>query len=69
MIPLEVVTSGKIMPYSTYTGNGGTLTVYGSGTRFYWKIALTVPADSFKGIVTGTDITTGFSICKTNNKF
>lgn len=45
----------------TVTGNVGTLTVWGSGSYFYWDIKLTVPASSFVGFVDATDITSGFS--------
>lgn len=69
-IPLQLTDKGKellaeanggIQPYESFTGDAGVLTVWGEGTRFYWYIAMTIPATSFSGTVSGTDLTTGFS--------
>lgn len=45
----------------TVVGNAGTLTVWGSGSYFYWTIVMTVPATSFDGYVSITDLTSGLS--------
>lgn len=72
IIPLELTEEGKeiladstggVQPYGavSFPGDAGVLTVWGEGTRFYWSIAMAVPATSFTGFVSGTDLTTGFS--------
>lgn len=45
----------------TVTGNAGTLTVWGSGSYFHWNIVMAVPATSFAGYVSITDLTSGLS--------
>jgi hypothetical protein len=43
-------------------GDAGTLTVWGSGKYFYWEIDMSIPATSFSGYVSGTNLTTGASV-------
>lgn len=57
-------TNGQISTFASsqiVTGNAGTLTVWGNGAYFYWNIAMTIPATSFMGAVTLSDVTSGLS--------
>lgn len=67
-IPLELTDEGKQLlnnsdaqPYSSFAGNAGVLTIWGVGTRFYWSVSMSIPATSFAGTVTATDLTSGLS--------
>ena|GEM_PF-1024950 len=52
---------GQVSPLDVYTSDAGTLTVWGKGGRFYWDIAMSIPATNFAGAVYTTDLTSGFS--------
>lgn len=67
-IPLQLTDAGKellaesgVQTYLSFPGDAGVLNIWGSGTRFYWSIEMAVPATSFAGSVTATNLTTGFS--------
>lgn len=70
-IPLQLTDKGKellaeangsIQSYQSVAGDAGVLTVWGTGTRFCWYISMTIPATSFSGTISGSDLTSGFSI-------
>lgn len=52
---------GKVMPMAIYTSNAGTLTVTGAKGKFNYGIAMSIPARSFGGIFTVTNLTNGQS--------
>lgn len=60
-VPMESLLIQPFGATDTVVGNGGTLTVWGSGHYVYWTIAMTIPATSFIGTISTTDITSGFS--------
>ena len=50
----------------TVVGDAGTLKIWGSGHYVYWNIIMTIPATSFVGTISVTDIWTGLSAGSTN---
>lgn len=67
VIGIESTTRTYKFPIQTFarkeviTGNVGTVTVWGSGSYFYWDIKMYVPATHFIGRVTACDLYSGFS--------
>lgn len=64
LIMLNSNTEAGISPCAssdTVVGDAGVLKVWGSGHYLYWSIALTIPATSFSGSVSSTDISSGLS--------
>lgn len=59
-VPMQKINNGFHVD-EVFTGDAGTLTIYASGGRVYWDIALVVPATSFVGTINTMDLTSGFS--------
>ncbi|QIM17878.1 hypothetical protein G7066_02800 [Leucobacter coleopterorum] len=52
---------GKVMPRAIFTSNAGTLTVTGAKGKFTYGIAMAIPATSFVGVFSVTNLTNGQS--------
>ncbi|WHE35066.1 hypothetical protein [Microbacterium sp. BDGP8] len=52
---------GQMTPDAVYPGDAGTLTVTGSGGSFHYSIAMSIPATSFTGSFSVTDVSHGLS--------
>lgn len=62
LAPIEDSNSNSgIQPSTVFTGDMGTLELWVSGGRVYYKIRLKVVATSFTGIMKVTDISSGLS--------
>lgn len=52
---------GQMTPDAVYPGDAGTLTVTGSGGSFHYSISMSIPATSFTGSFSVTDVSHGLS--------
>ncbi len=52
---------GQVTPNATYPGDAGTLTVAASGAVHHYSIAMSIPATTFAGAFSITDLTSGLS--------
>ncbi|HVJ50672.1 hypothetical protein [Desulfitobacterium sp.] len=63
-IPLERISnsnSSGIQPLQAFPGDAGTLYLWADAGTLYYNISLTVTATSFAGLLSVTDLTSGFS--------
>ena len=62
-IPLTSINNSNsdIQPETTFPGDAGTLDLWPSAGRVYYSITMHIPASSFSGIMTVTDLTSGLS--------
>jgi hypothetical protein len=58
----SAITPGQVSSNVVYPGNGaGTITVTASAGVYQWSVAMAIPATSFAGAFSITDLTSGFS--------
>lgn len=61
-VPLKLISKeGVIHPDQAFTYDAGTLYLTPGDTRVYYRVELTVPANSFIGTLNITNLTSGFS--------
>ncbi len=48
-------------PKEPFPGDAGLLTVWGASGKYHYDIAMSIPATTFSGVVSITDLATGFS--------
>lgn len=62
-IALELISDSNsdIQPQQAFPGDAGTLYLWADAGRLYYNVSLNVLATSFEGLLSVTDITSGFS--------
>ncbi|MFB9988909.1 hypothetical protein [Bacillus benzoevorans] len=57
----EIKTENTVQPLVDFPGPAGMLSLTAVGNRVEYKISMSTPADSFVGILSITNVTSGFS--------
>lgn len=62
-IPLELIKNSNsgIQPQQAFPGPAGTLYLWADAGRLYYNISMSITATSFAGLLSVTDLTSGFS--------